>query len=122
MANEISVSVSLRAQKGNSAPFRSWGPVLDDWTGSGGFNPGSVDIGTTEEVISFGDVTPGWVVLRNLDPTNYVTYGPTSGGVMVPLGRLNPGKPALLFLAAGVTLRMQANTAACRVQIEAIDS
>jgi hypothetical protein len=122
MADEITVSMSIRAEKDGLSVFRNHGPLQFDWATPRGFNPGVVNIGTSEEAISFGDVTPGWVIMKNLDGTNYVIWGPESGGNMVACGRLSPGMVALLRLAPGVTLRMQANTAACDVLIEAINT
>jgi hypothetical protein len=48
---------------------------------------------------------------------NFVKFGPKSGGVMVEFGRLYPdGSAASLDIGpSGVTLRMIADTAACKV-------
>lgn len=59
--------------------------------------------------------TLGWIVLTNLDLTNFVTYGPTSGGAIVALGKLKPSETAILRLKPGVTLRLLADTAAAQV-------
>jgi len=59
--------------------------------------------------------TLGWLYLKNLDPANYVQYGPKSGGVMVAFGRLKAGESVLLRLEPGITLRWIANTAAVKV-------
>lgn len=63
--------------------------------------------------------TLGYIVLINTDPTNYVTYGPESGGSMVALGRLNPGEAAQLRLDHGITLRALAHTAAVVLLVKA---
>ncbi|SFH96726.1 hypothetical protein [Planctomicrobium piriforme] len=74
-------------------------------------------IGTSEEVIGFGDLgTVGRCEIINLDGTNYVDIGPESGGAMVPMVRLKPGECHAFRLKPGITLRGQANTAACKVQ------
>lgn len=80
-----------------------------------------VTVGTAEEDLSLGDITVnGWVMMKNLDPTNYVTYGPKSAGAMVPYGRLKPNEGwQAVRLEPGVTHRWQANTAACKVQVKA---
>lgn len=84
----------------------------------GGGNPGFVAIGTSEEDIAFGDVTPRVVVIENLDATNFVEFGPKSGGSMIVFGRIEPGSFAKFSLKSGVTLRMKADTAAvnCRIR------
>ncbi len=84
-----------------------------------GFFGGVLTIGFgAEEDITFTDVTtPRRLCMINLDTTNFVKYGPKSGGVMVEFGRLKPdGTPHTFDLApSGVTLRMIADTAACKV-------
>lgn len=57
----------------------------------------------------------GLLWIKNLDATNYVKLGPTSGGAIVPMIRLRAGKVALIPLEPGLTLRVQANTASCQV-------
>lgn len=83
-----------------------------------GYFGGVLSIGTSEEDITFTDVTtPRRLCMLNLDTTNFVKYGPKSAGSMVEFGRLKPdATPHSLDLApSGVTLRMIADTAACKV-------
>lgn len=72
-----------------------------------------------EEDMPVGDISVlGLLILRNLDATNFVTWGPKSGGVMVPLGRLKPqGEPAYIRLEPGITLTWQADTGDCKVKM-----
>lgn len=78
-----------------------------------------VDIGTSEEDLSFGDLsTEGRCEVMNLDDTNYVDIGPKSGGSMVPAIRLKPGEPHAFRISPGQTWAGQANTAACKVQFK----
>lgn len=118
MANEITIQHRLTVRKGNFN--RVWEPPVKqvDQSGQGGFSA-TLNIDTSEEVITFTDVgTYGLLCLLNLDDTNYVTYGPESGGSMVPIGRLNPGgEPQMIRLEPGITLRMQADTGACDVEL-----
>ena len=81
---------------------------------------GVQSIGTTAEALDVGDVSSnGRLFLRNLDATNYVTFGPDDGGTMKTLGRLKAGGDIAEFrLNSGVTIKLQANTAACNVQYE----
>jgi|SRR5581483_5940757 len=72
----------------------------------------ATDLSTT------GITTLGWAWFQNLDPNNYVQYGPKSGGAMVVMGQLNPGEWALLRLVPGITVTLQANTAACQVLVK----
>lgn len=75
-------------------------------------------IGTIEEALVTGDVTtPGVIVLHNLDDENYVQWGPDNAGTMVVCGRIKPGDHARFYLDSGTTLKLQANTASCRIRI-----
>lgn len=77
-------------------------------------------IGTMLEEFKMVDVTsPRFIVLQNLDPTNYVQVWPAIGGV--PLIRMRPGDPSF-FPPDATTLFMQANTAACLVSILVVNS
>ena len=76
-------------------------------------------IGTSEEVLDFGDVgTEGYCYLKNLDDENFVSYGPESTGAMVAGCRLGPGEEAWLRLEPSVVWRAQADTAAVQLQVD----
>jgi len=115
MANEITTSFSLALIKGAHVERIEVQQVRFDQVAVGGHKP-VVDVGTSEEVLSFGDVaTPQLWFVQNLDSENFVTLGPETGGAMVPLVRLQPGKYAFVPLAPGVVLRAQADTAAVKL-------
>lgn len=79
-------------------------------------------IGTSEEDLALDDITTnGYIYMLNLDTTNYVKFGPKSGGSMIELGRLRKGEFAVFRLASGVTLRAIADTAACKVLVKAYE-
>lgn len=86
-------------------------------TNLGGGNPGYLSIGTSEEDISFGDVTPGLVIMENLDSTNFIKYGPKSGGAMIEFARIAPGGFAVIQLQGSAIIRAIADTAAVKVRI-----
>jgi hypothetical protein len=78
-----------------------------------------VSVTTSESDLTTAEITTlGWAFLRNLDSTNYVQYGPKSGGAMVAMGRLKAGEWALLRLEPGITLRWKADTATCQVLVK----
>lgn len=120
MADEFNISFRLNLSNGAQFDRNEWsGQVDQSAIGRGGHVQ---SVGTSEEALDFGDVgTEGYCSLQNLDPTNYVEWGPDSGGSagsMVPVGRLNPGEPPAFFrLKSGVTVKAQANTAACLVDV-----
>lgn len=124
MADEIQVSARLRVSNGNFLFNQSSGLKLFDQSAVGGGNPGTVNIGTSDEPISLGDIsTPGWAYFLSMEAEggNYVEIGPDSGGSIVPMLRLEPGEFALMRLAPGVSLRGQADTAAVDVLIQVME-
>lgn len=117
MALEIGASISFSLANGSLVGSFAPGSFTDDQATPGWMQFNRAVTQAAELDISFPDiVTNGWVVIKNLDSTNYVKYGPKSAGVMVEFGRIKAGKSAMFFLAPGVTLRMVANTADCRCE------
>lgn len=84
----------------------------------------TVNIGTSEETLSFGDVTAKYIRLTNKDATNFVKVG-FSAGVY---GAVLDAKPTAaedggymdIELFTGATIYIVADTAACDIQVEAI--
>jgi hypothetical protein len=122
MANEITSTIGLTLVNGNLRV--SFPQVARQYTQTtSGLSDQVLSIGTSEENVSFGDVsTPGILVLHNLDSTNYVEYGQSDGGTMKKLGKLAAGDVHTFRLAGSVTLRMQANTAACKVRVMCLET
>lgn len=117
MANELKVNVGATLTNGSLKETFAPGTQSITQTTQGSHAP-TVSVGTSEEDLSVGDVgTLGWLFLTNLDSTNYVTYGPKSGGSMVAFGRIRAGESVALRLEPGITLRLQANTGACKVKV-----
>ena len=115
MANEIKLSITASLTNGYLSDTFNTGQLSITQTTQGAHTP-VVTVGTSEEDLSTGDIgTLGYMLLRNLDSSNYVTYGPKSGGAMVAFGRIKAGEAAVIRLEPGITLRWQANTAAVKV-------
>lgn len=116
MANEITVTTSLSVTNGNFSYLFNPGSIQVTQNTQGAHG-GVITVGTSEENLSVGDVvTPGYLVLRNLDSANYVTYGPTTGGSMYAFGKIKAGETAILRLSTGTTLRWVADTATVKIQ------
>lgn len=119
MANTLTLSVSANWTQGNLTD--SFLPTLGALTlNAQGMAGGIQNIGTSEENLSAGDIsTNGMLFLFNLDATNYVQWGMSDAGTMKAVGKLKGGATAascaLLYVDAGVTVRLKANTAACNV-------
>lgn len=112
MANELKATFALSATSGPSIPLTI---IRDTWVASQGCADIFLLIGTTEETVSFVDVTNnGWVMLHNLDATNYVEIGFSTGVYGI---RVKAGERSLFRLNAAATLYAKANTAACRLRV-----
>lgn len=118
MADEIKVNLSATMTNGTFKDTFRPATVNYDMSAATGGNPGTVAIGTTEENVSFGDVTPGLVFMQNLDGTNFVEFGKDDASTMKEIGKISAGGIALFELATGETIRMKADTAACNVLIK----
>lgn len=117
MSDEIQVSFSFRVKHGtfSDAPTRSFSA---DQTGYGRLAQTHTISHTASTLISLTSVGGnGYAILDNLDDTHYVIWGPDSGGTMIPVGKIDPGKSALLKLAPGINLRAQADTADVRMDV-----
>lgn len=115
MANELKLSISLRATKGYFDLARAIGPVSVTLSGTVLLHQ-VLSIGTSKAAVDLtGLTTPGWALLRNLDAANYVGFGIDAD---TPSGELKAGEFALYRVARAQTaLSLKANTAACNVEV-----
>ncbi len=120
MANEIAISLNATVTNGYLKHSIQPGSLSFDQAAIGAHAP-VVSVTTSEMNLATGDIsTLGWLFMRNLDDTNYVTWGvsTSTGASMSPaVGRMETGEIAALRLNPGATIRMLANTAACKVQV-----
>ncbi len=115
MANEITINTSMKVVNSNftHGPYKLTNLQFDQ--AAAGIDSFVQNIGTSEEDVTFSVTTHGWFMMRNLDATNYVQWGPKDT-TMKAMGRMEAGEPAGPFrVEPGITLRMVANTAACDV-------
>ena len=120
MASEITVQSRLACSNGNLIWDSGLKTLSVDQAAVGGPTPGYQTIGTTEESYAFPELsTDGWMLMQNLDATNYVQWGFATG---VYGGRMRAGETALFRLEPGITLYLKANTAACKVLIYALEA
>lgn len=85
-------------------------------------------IGTSETDvdISAGLTTPGFLIMVNLDPTNFIQWGPKDTSMKLT-GRMLAGEPACFRMDQTVTpltaaLRMKADTAPCKLFIGVLNN
>lgn len=112
MANEVSVSMSLRVKNGNAdETFSASGAQFNQSAqGSAG---GIVSIGTAVETITLGDVTTaGYAAFRNLSTatagTAYIAIGKYDGTNLHEFLQLRRGQPAVCPLVSSVTVGAKA--------------
>lgn len=120
MANEITITYGMSRQHATNLLDNhqvSGAPVRKQFTqtGVGQFDV-KPSIGTSEESITFTDIaTNGWAMFTNMDATNYVEWGFSTG---VYGGKMKPQESAGPFrVNPGATVYLKANTAACRVRV-----
>lgn len=109
MANELSIVVSMAFSKSGAQCARAES-ISVDVTGDT-FTHAVQEIGTSEEALAEADVgTPGYVLIKNLDATNYVEVG-IEGQYAIKL----LAKEVALF-RADAAIYAKAATAACNVE------
>ena len=117
MANEIQIVTGLSCTNGSFKINVSSDAVRYDQTTARGGQPGVIEVGVAEEVITFTDIVPGWAILKNLDDTNFVDLGFSTGvyGLTLPAG----GSMVVKF-KSGMTLYALGDTAPVDLQITAL--
>lgn len=123
MANEIQSTCSLRVTNGSLKSNLMPGTVNIAQAIAKGPTPGTVNVGTSAEVISFAELTTlGVIQITNLDGTNYIEFGPDDGASDIqPAIRIEAGECWQFRLVPGVTYYAKADTAACNVQFMAFN-
>ena len=117
MSDEITVSMDLDLTNGDLERSVEVSSLQFDQAATGCIWQ-VVNAAAADEAIVTTELTSlGWCFMRNLDSTNYVEWGPDSGGSLVVCGRLEAGEIALFRLSPAITLRTQANTAAVELDI-----
>lgn len=118
MANELTVSCSGRFSKSGREISKSYSGIQIDVSGDK-VTQLIQEIGTSEEALDIGDVgTAGYLLLKNLDDTNYVTIRPGAGET--DLVKLKAGEVAMFRLALDGPYAI-ADTAACDVELTLIE-
>lgn len=76
-------------------------------------------VGTVNETVALVDIgTPGWVYIRNLDPTNFVLAG--ADGTNYPI-KVWPGTQIVTGWN-GASVNVKADTGACDAEIVVIEA
>lgn len=122
MANELALNLSLVFNKNNITIQEAINSLLITVTGNGLNSINSYTLTTSDTAIPLGSVSSagGWLFVRNLDPTNYITVkSAVSGTVMI---RLLPGEFCIFRMDPTITApSFQAHTGSCVVQFCVFD-
>lgn len=124
MSLDIALTINPAADGVALPPFVS-GRLSVFQTTEGGGNPGVVSVTTSEVTLSFGSVTPGVVLLYNLDDTNFVEWGVATGVYpfrLPPRLASNSKACPALFTRQSGTIYLKADTATCRVLVLGYDA
>ncbi len=119
MANELTLSASIKFAKGNRSANMSKSGLQLDVTGTNYVSKTQV-VGTTAEALDKGEMTtPGYVLIKNNDTTNFVEVRDGSGGADVV--KIRAGGFALFQLATATPFVI-ADTAACEIEYVLIEA
>ncbi len=112
MANELKITASIFFNKNGAEAVRAESIEVD--VSGDAFNHDIQSVGTSEEQLAQGaDLgTPGYIFLKNLDATNYVEIGSTTGVYDI---KIKAGEIAL-YRHNSATIYAKANSAACLVE------
>lgn len=112
MAQELQIQLSINFSKGGALLSRTFGSTYFDVSGAAGI-ANVIAVGTSDETLALGDVaTNGWLYMKNLDATNYITAG--ADGTLYNI-KMKAGEP---FLGRwnGAAIHVKANTAQCQME------
>ncbi len=117
MANECTMAASISCTKngGQVSASASLQASVTAETMQGNVQA----VGTAAEQIAFGDVTPKYVFLKNLDTTNYVEIALDSG-VSTQIWTKLSALEFTIFPVKTATMYAKANTAGINLQIVGI--
>ncbi len=112
MANELNIIAGLTFNKGGGNVSRR--ESLSITVSGDSFSHEIQSIGTVEEAVVQGNElgTPGYVMLKNLDSTNYIEIGSTTGVYDI---KLKAGEVAI-YRHNSATIYAKANTSACLLE------
>lgn len=116
MADELKITCAMRFTKSSTDVRLNFLNALFTVSGTD-YVSGTQTIGTSEEALVLGDCSAGgYIVVKNTDATNYVSFRAATGGTNMV--RLNAGEIALFrFDATGAAAPFAiANTAPVTIQ------
>lgn len=126
MANELTISIGTRLAYA-SPGLTDTTPLVSFQTSQGtpGVVSATIPVPTADTVLDAGLTSLladlGFAFIKNIGPSNYLEFGPESGGAIVPALKLFEGESAIMRLVPGVTYRHRANSAPVSMFIKIYD-
>lgn len=122
MANEVTMSVALSASKNGAIVNPGAKTKLLTMSGSNMLQ-NTVSVGTSSQLLSLGDISgaPSAIMITNLDSTNYVLISGETGFTAVMQIKILAGE-TILITPLAATFYAKSDTAACLIQIVAVEA
>jgi len=123
MANEIVLQFGAQVANGFFKHTFQPGSIQVDQAAIGRAGHAQLIGFAAAEIVDFGDIsTNGYCILRNLDTTNYVTWGPDTGAAAIKVcGKLKPGEIAVFRVAPTIVMYAQADTAGVLLDVTLLE-
>jgi len=110
-ADAITVTLQVTVSSSNYTPGTfSLTQSIDQNSVGGAQNVQTINT-SASEALTKGDATNGFLVLRNLDGTNYLNYGSSNAMRL----KLKAGEGAVVRVSSSGTIYAQANTGSCKL-------
>lgn len=122
MADEIKITTNANVTNGTYRLTFTPGTISVTQSTQGS-QEGIVIVGSgAVEAVDYGDVAvKGWYMGRNLDPTNFVDWGPFLNSTMVPMGKIESGETFMFRGNSTTIMGWQADTADVKVQLVVLE-
>jgi len=117
MANELTLKVFMKFAPGTIQPPQVAPSSFQiDVTGTD-YTMATQNIGTSAEAVAQGDVgTPGYILVHNLDSTNFVEFGYDDSGFKPTVEVPATGWALFKVSTSAATLQAKADTAAVNIE------
>jgi hypothetical protein len=122
MAEEISVTIAVTVNNSGFVDDFNSGRLTFTQVAVGA-DAGTVSVTTSEGNLSLANLTTnGFLILKNLDSTNFIDYGLDDSGTMKACGRLLAGEVNFIRVKPATSVRLKADTATCKLRYWALNA
>lgn len=121
MANEITITSSLRVSK-NGMTFAPASATFQATQTGESFTVDLYTVTTAAAQVTITGSLGGWLMVKNLDATNFIDFGPWVSATLHKLIRIGPSQAFVFRSTPSISYGAQADTASCNIQIAAIEA